>query len=196
MLCRWIDKAHDRLDIIPSLSLRSSFIQRNSALFNMEVSIMESLDWRLSSSSKLSPSASGLLFLTGQMHNLPEDCIQALHHLIVSTHMTPEIDACVMPLRSRHPSVLALACLASTLLLSKEAVEKMSIESKTNLLRQVAQKLGIDLLEEADPDFLVCPMLEKQRGPFVRAMEQLARAVSDLQAIAEEKGEEDDNDKS
>ena len=76
MLCRWIDNAHDRLDIIPSLSLRSSFIQRNSALFNMEVSIMESLDWRLSSSSKLSPSASGLLFLTGQMHNLPEDCIQ------------------------------------------------------------------------------------------------------------------------
>ena len=117
---------------------------------------------------------------------------QALHHLIVSTHMTPEIDACVMPLRSRHPSVLALACLASTLLLSKEAVEKMSMESKTTLLREVARKLGINLMDEEDPDFLVCPTLEKQRGPFIRAMEQLARAVSELQAIAEEEVEEKD----
>ena len=152
------------------------------ALFNMEVAIMESMDWRIGS--KLSPTSSGLLFLTGQLHKIPEDSLQALHHLIVATHMTPEIDLCMTELRNRHPFVLALACLASTLLLSIEAVENMAMTDKKALLREIAPKLGIRELQD-DPDFLVCPVLDALKVPFVKAMEQVAKAVFELQVIAD-----------
>jgi hypothetical protein len=174
-----MDKVHSRMCITPSASN-----MRYHALFNMEVSILERMDWRIGSA--LHPTSSELLFLTGLMgFKMPEESMQALHHLIVSTHMTPSVDQNMLALRREHPYVLALACLASTLLLSVEAVENMCAESKVDLLRDVASKLDIEGGVQDDSDFLVCPVIEQQKAPYVKAMEQIARAVCELQEIAE-----------
>lgn len=166
ILKQWIVDAH-----LPLKAPSSIIFCTGSHLFSMEVSILRSMDWRIGR--VVYPSTSALLFLTGLMHRVPETCLAALGHLIVSTYVdlpgkdepsstedqpqsTPVAHRTLFFLRRRHAASVALACLCATLLLAKEAVLHMSEESRVELLRMVAERLGIEDAYD-DEDFLVCP---------------------------------------
>jgi hypothetical protein len=70
----WMDSVHDRFNIAPHKRQHNA----HYALFNMEVSILDSIDWCLGKST-LGPTSSGLLFLTGRLHVLPEESIQVMN---------------------------------------------------------------------------------------------------------------------
>lgn len=88
-------------------------------------------------------------------------------------------------LRRQHPAAVAFACLATTLILSKDVVESMpQLHERIKLLRDVADMLDIGETIE-DPDLMLCPVDEQQKAPFLQAMKFLATLVWEMQELAE-----------
>lgn len=112
-------------------------------------------------------------------HTTQEESICALHHLIVSSYMDVQ-GRTIFFLRRRHPAAVALACLATTLMLSKNVLQTMPLEGRLELLRDVAVRLGVPEMEE-DDDWMMCPVPMEYREPYVKAMEYLELVMWDLQ---------------
>lgn len=121
-----------------------------------------------------------------------EQALAALSHLIVSSyHDLDESSAAatcgrsIFFLRRQHPAAVAFACLATTLILSKDVLESMPLlHERMQLLKDVADMLDIGETIE-DPDLMLCPVDEQQKAPFLQAMKFLATLVWELQDLAE-----------
>lgn len=166
------------------------------------MSILGAMDWRLNYT--VQPTTSGLLFLTGHMHRmqvteplenseniakfrmqvtkcvLQEESLCALHHLIVASYTDVGEKETLFFVRRRHPAAVALACLATTLALAKNARQSMPLADRVQLLRDVAAALGMADLEE-DADMLLYPADDKHREPFLEAMRYIALVMWEAQ---------------
>lgn len=120
-----------------------------------------------------------------------ERALAALSHLIVSSYHDLDDDSAgatrrsIFFLRRQHPAAVAFACLATTLILSKDVVESMPrLHDRMQLLKDVADMLDIGETIE-DPDLMLCPVDEQQKAPFLQAMKFLATLVWEMQDLAE-----------
>lgn len=115
---------------------------------------------------------------------MQEESLRALHHLIVSSYSDVRGKS-IFFLRRRQPAAVAMACLATTLVLAKDVMESMDQQEKTALLRDSAAMMGIlEVSEHAD--LILCPVHSEQRDPYLKAMEFLALCVWDLQDMVVE----------
>lgn len=126
-----------------------------------------------------------------------ERALAALSHLIVSSYHDLDNDSAaatcrrsIFLLRRQHPAAVAFACLATTLILSKDVLESMPLlHERMQLLKDVADMLDIGETIE-DPDLMLCPVDEQQKAPFLQAMKFLATLVWELQGLAEDEKRE------
>lgn len=79
---------------------------------------------------------------------------------------------------------MAMACLATTLLMAKDAVDNVPIEDRLSILTGVCNRLGIGSRE--DQDLLLRPVDGEVDAAYTQAMEFLSRLVGELQEMASE----------
>ena len=72
---------------------------------------------------------------------------------------------------------MALACLATTLIMADDVATSMpQYEDRLKLVCDVASMLGMSELVE-DPDLMVCPAKKEFKDPYLKAMKFLTLVV-------------------
>lgn len=82
---------------------------------------------------------------------------------------------------------MAMACLATTLAMAKDAVDNVPMEERLCILRDVCNRLGISTKEddEGEGELLLRPLDEEVDAAYTQSMEFLSRLVGELQEMAE-----------